>query len=117
MEGRFAPLLVLGDERRAYGHDRAEPPARRIAADRGFSQTWVLVFAEPRVPRPRPHADPSLDADTRGHAVRNRRDRFCDLRLRPELRLLPEGQKGVSGPSCGLIGLEGNRITLNTNAR
>src|SRR5262249_56946191 len=37
VEGRFAELLLLGDERRPNGHDRAEPAARRAAADRGFT--------------------------------------------------------------------------------
>src|SRR5215510_15118788 len=58
VEGRFAELFLLGDERRPDGDDCAEPVARRVAADRGFSQTWLLVFAQRRVPRPGPHADP-----------------------------------------------------------
>src|SRR5262245_28755073 len=114
VEGRFAELLLLGDERRPDGNDSTESAARRFAADRGFSQTWLLVFAQRRVPWPRSHADPPLDADTRGHAVRNRRDRLCGLYLRPGLRLLSE--RGVSGRSCPL-GSEGNQITLNWNER
>src|SRR5215467_11059037 len=97
VEGRLAPVLLLGDERRPDGDDCVEPAARRVAADCGFSQTRLLVFAQPRVPWPGPHADPALDADTWGHAVRDRRDRLRSLRLRSGLRLLFE--RGVSGRS------------------
>src|SRR5262249_9615914 len=94
VEGRFAELLLLGDERRLDGHDSTESAARRFAADRGFSQKRLLVFPQRRVPRPGPHADPALAADAGGPAVRNRRDRLCGLHLRPGLRLLFE--RGVS---------------------
>src|SRR5262249_54072130 len=58
--------------------------------------------------------DTALDADTRGHAVRDRRDRLRRLHLRPGFWLLFEGQRGVSGRSCP-VGSKGNQITLKMN--
>jgi hypothetical protein len=40
----------------------------------------------------------------RGHAVRDRRGRLRDLRLRPALRILPQGQKAARGRSRRPVG-------------
>src|SRR5262249_47171274 len=92
-----------------------QPASRGVAADRGVSQTRLLVFTQQRLPRPGPHADPALVTDAGGHAVRDRRDRLRGFRLWPGPRLLPEGQRGVSSAGCGPIGSEGNRATLKMN--
>jgi hypothetical protein len=113
----FSALLTFSI---AYGwcpSCTAEPATRRAAADRGFSQTRLLVLTQRRVPWPGTYADPALAANARGHAVRNRRDRLRGFHLRPGPRLLPQGQRAVCGRGYGPIGSEGNRITLNENER
>src|SRR5262249_42316681 len=85
------------DERGPDGDDRAEPATCRASADRGVGRTRLLVRAQQRVPRPGSHADVAVDARTRGHAVRDRRHRLRDLRLRAWLRILPRGPGAAHG--------------------
>src|SRR5262249_34625363 len=116
MEGRPARVLVLGDECRPDGHDRAEPLAGRASADRRFGPTRLLVLAQQRVSRPGRDADPAVASRAGRHTVRNRRDRLRGVRLWLGLWILPRGETPADdwGRQTGRSRCGDRRLTRQT---